>query len=456
MFSQHGDPNGNRRPFVARGLMLASLALLVVAAVQPVRAQTFNSGSTGADGAFAPTADATVQVPDSGVFNYTTVTILASGNVSIIGTITVDGRGGNESGGGGQGGPGGFDGGSGGTFYAINGGAGDGPGAGGGGVGSGRVGGGAGFAVEGTVGSSDGQAGSGVGGARYSAKTLLPLIGGSGGGGGASGNENGGAGGGGAILIASSSTITGTGSINARGGGGVNRCGGGGAGAPGAGGAVRLIANTISGSFVARVGAGGQPGCNSGRFSGGSSPGYVRIETFDNSGFTGSASPNQISYALPFPVTLPNAPSLRITSVGGVQAPSQPVGSLRGAPDVVIPATLANPVTIALAASNIPVGTVVQVTLIPESGARQTANSTALAGSEATSTASANIAVPSGLSVISAAVTIELAPQGASMQPPVFMEGERVKRIEVAATFGQASTITYVTQSGRRITKIAD
>src|SRR2546422_11215635 len=42
-----------------------------------VGAQTFSSGSTGADGAFAPTANTTVTLPPSGVFNYTTVTIPA-------------------------------------------------------------------------------------------------------------------------------------------------------------------------------------------------------------------------------------------------------------------------------------------------------------------------------------------------------------------------------------------
>jgi hypothetical protein len=73
-------------------------------------AQTFTSGSTGADGAFSPTANTTVTLPASGVFNYTTVnipagvtvkftknatntpvTILATGNVTIVGTIDIRG-----------------------------------------------------------------------------------------------------------------------------------------------------------------------------------------------------------------------------------------------------------------------------------------------------------------------------------------------------------------------------
>jgi len=38
-------------------------------------AQTFLSGSTGADGPFQPTANTTLPVPTSGIFHFTTVTI---------------------------------------------------------------------------------------------------------------------------------------------------------------------------------------------------------------------------------------------------------------------------------------------------------------------------------------------------------------------------------------------
>src|SRR5689334_17751554 len=74
---------------------------------------SFSSGSTGADGAFAPTASVALQVPPSGTFNFTTinipaavtvtffrnatntpVTMLASGDVTILGTISLDGTGG--------------------------------------------------------------------------------------------------------------------------------------------------------------------------------------------------------------------------------------------------------------------------------------------------------------------------------------------------------------------------
>ena len=140
-------------------------------------AQTFSSGSTGADGAFNPTANVTVPLPPSGVFNYTTVnipagvtvrylrntgntpvTILASGDVTIAGTIDVGGA--NGLGGsasatligptGGVGGPGGFNGGNGSNgILAFPGGMGLGPGGGGGGLGSPGAGAGAGFGAAG-------------------------------------------------------------------------------------------------------------------------------------------------------------------------------------------------------------------------------------------------------------------------------------------------------------------
>jgi len=118
-------------------------------------AQTFSSGSTGADGAFNPTTNTTLALPPNGVFNFTTinipagvtvtftrnttntpVTMLASGNVVIAGTINLDGApGGNAStatsiaSNWGLGGPGGFDGGDGADGIAsTTGGAGLGPG----------------------------------------------------------------------------------------------------------------------------------------------------------------------------------------------------------------------------------------------------------------------------------------------------------------------------------------
>ncbi len=87
----------------------AGVALAVLWA-STAAAQTFSSGSTGLDGPFAPTANTTLALPPTGVFNFTTVTIpagvtvavtpngantpvtiLATGDVTIAGTLSVSG-----------------------------------------------------------------------------------------------------------------------------------------------------------------------------------------------------------------------------------------------------------------------------------------------------------------------------------------------------------------------------
>jgi hypothetical protein len=434
-------------------LMLICLGVLLFSAA-PVHGQSFVSGSTGADGPFAPTSSQAVQVPPAGVFNFTTiniptgvnitfirnasnspVTMLATGNVTIAGVIGISGANGSIRSGG-SGGPGGHKGGVGaisteGFTIAISG---DGPGGGSGGVGNGG-GGGGGYALA-------GKDGGGQGGPSYGIRTLLPLLGGSGGGGsGAFGavSGGGGGGGGGAILIASSGSITFNGaSIIARGGSGA--CAGFACGGGGAGGAIRLVANTIAGSVALDV-SGGASGSGG---SGGS--GYIRIEAFDSSGLNLNATP-VLSLGLPQSAIPPNAPSLRIASVAGI-APVSTSGSLQGVPDILLPSSQANPVDVAIEAANIPVGSIVDVTVTPDTAARTTVQSTPLAGAQSASTATASVNIPSaGMSVITAKVSITLV----SSARPLFIEGERVNRIDIGVAWGGASEVTWITQSGRRI-----
>lgn len=479
MFANHGDALQQHRFISKRWFATVAVVLSLFCAAATLQAQnTFSSGSTGADGPFAPATTQSIAVPNSGVFNFTTVNIpsgvtitftrnssnkpliiLASGDVVIAGTIIIDGKPGNSNGSGGFGGPGGFNGGSGGYGFdqSFAGVPGDGPGAGGGGISSATTnlpggGGGAGYGTAGAAGQTG--AVSGQAGPRFGAVTILPLIGGSGGGGGGSRpNDRGGAGGGGggAILIASSGSITLGGTIFARAGnGGSGNAGGGG----GSGGAVRLIANTITGGGNLNVSGGSGGGPNYSYPGGAGGQGYVRLEAYDYSNFTGSTTPsNIISFAFPHPITPPNSPALRIASVGGVNTPAAPQGSLQGVPDVIVPSSQPNPLTVALEGANLPLGTIVQVTVTPSTGARTTVQSNGLAGSESASTASAGVTLPGGISVVSASAVIDLTIASAK---PLFMEGERVNRIEVAATFGGASELTYVTQSGRRIKRMAD
>jgi hypothetical protein len=444
---------------------------------EPVRGQlnTFISGSTGADGAFSPTTSQTIQVPESGMFNFTTisiptgvtitytrnskntpVTILATGDVTIQGTINVAGGVGLTNGGGGRGGPGGYDGGAAGFgFDTFVGATADGPGGGGGGSSTNGTtlsgGGGGGYASAGANGGVQTGAVAGAAGPKYGSSTLLPLIGGSGGGGGGalSGSHGGaGGGGGGAIVIASSTTITFTGTINGTGGAGVgaNVNLGGGAGGGGSGGAIRLIANTITGAGSLNVG-GGNAGAASNALpaGGGGGAGFVRVEAFNFSSFTPSVPTNSVTFALPNPVTISGGPALRIASVAGVAAPATPLGSLAGVPDIVVPSTTANPVTVAIEAANIPLGTVVQVTLIPLNGTRATTQSGPLVGTQGASTATASLSLALGMSVLTASAVVDVSQQA------MVIDGERVNLVEVAAAYGGPSELTYITQSGRRI-----
>lgn len=450
----------------------------------PGWAQTFTSGSTGADGPFSPTGSVTVNLPPNGVFNFTTVnipsgvtarfarnvantpvTLLASGNVTIAGNIDIGGSpgGGNSSqtlmgNNRGGGGPGGFDGGNGANgIVSTIGGAGLGSGGGAGGEPIGSViqagGGGAGHVAPG-VGGGTGA----VGGSAYGTQTLLPLIGGSGGGGGGArfrgapegggGTGGGGGGGGGAILIASSQTLTLTGSILARGGNATANIGGSpappGGGGGGSGGAVRLVATTLTGTGGIAVNAG--LGANGG---GTGADGRIRIEAFNADGAFLNFNGVQPSNAQPSSVTLPNNPSLRIASVAGIAAPSAPTSSYSN-PDIVLAAGAVNPVTVSFETSNIPLGTALTVKVAGRTGSFTTVTSTPLTGTLQNSTASASVAIPTDQpSIISASASFTLVALGA--QGPVFVEGEEVDRVKVTASVGGPAQVAYITKSGREI-----
>jgi hypothetical protein len=461
------------RLMMLRCLPSAALALMLAGALSPVSAQTptptpFSSGSTGTDGAFAPTQRQTIQVPESGVFNFTTVTIptgviinfkpnsrntpvtiLAQGDVRIAGYFGVSGFNGGRNYGG-LGGPGGFRGGDGGVWLNDPAGkAGDGPGGGGGGPavanGSDANGGGGGGYFS--------QGGSAIpnlapGGPAYGTKVLLPLIGGSGGGGGSAalnGSGGAGGGGGGAILIASSTKIifesgdpnVGIYAIGGNAGCATSSCGGG-----GSGGAIRLVANTITGAPL--IWAYGGTGSNDPRNFGGN--GYIRVEAFDLSQFQiNSRGVDNFSFGRPNPVMLANNPGLRIVSVGGVNAPAQPVGSFYTAqPDLVVSESVTNPVNVVIQATNIPGTPTIQVTRITEAGERATDTCTL-----SNNTCTTRVSLPlSKTSLIIATTTVDGL---LAFGRPIFIDGERVNKVEIAAAFGGQSEVTYITDSGRRL-----
>lgn len=437
--------------------MLFSVAVLIQ--MPSVEAQVFNSGSTGADGPLAPTANMAVTLPPDGILNYTTVTIpagvtvtfirnvantpvtmLATGDVTIAGQIDANGANGEKETTAGAGvvrhdgalgGPGGYSGGHGGLAGAIadpignNGHDGQGPGGG----------------TGGKAGPPPVPAKPGDYGAPSSYVELVPLLGGSGGGGGpgrltvVAGS---GGGGGGAIVISSSTKISVSGSILANGGSVGGLCDTG-AGGGGSGGAIRLVAPEVLGAGSLQ--AIGQRSCvelaKNGR---------IRIESF-SPGFTGSSNPPATFSTSPRSAVPLNLPTLKMTSVGGKPVPANATGSYKSA-DVSLDAGTANPVPVTLTATNTPVGTRFTVKLYPQGNAASSAASAPSTGTLATSTATALVTFPDGeVSRLIAFGSFTIAAQTAALYP--LIDGEPVYEVVVTAALGEPSTLTLVTESGK-------
>lgn len=384
-------------------------------------AQPFDSGSDGSDGALALTTpgvvvfDPVVLGLDSdgdGVYHFTTITIdisaivqlrsevlgtrpviwLAQNDIVIDGTLRLQGEEAFDTPGLARGGAGGFDGGAGlSPTRAAQPGAGPGGGLPGSLLGS--PGGGAGHVLEGG-GTSCSPPDCGDGGEPYGNSFLQPLLGGSGGAGAGGTTVNGvdsgrpGGGGGGAILLASSTRIALNGSIVAYGGGGEDGSGG------GSGGSARLVAPTVEGGGSIDVRGG--PGGVGNETGGNGSAGRVRIESYDPPNFSIDPAEADVRYATPGNV-LPSAeaPFVRIAAIDGVAAPASPSGSYAPA-DVTVDA--AGPITIALEASNIPLGTEIQLRLNSEDEGALEVTSTPLVGTVEASTATATISLPPGFS----------------------------------------------------------
>ncbi len=476
-------------PSAHKRLSVLALPLLLSATVQ-----AFDSGSTGADGAFAPTVNTRLQLPEDGVFNFTTVNIpsgvsvtfgknttntpvvmLASGDVGIAGAISVSGSGAANVGAAGdshigddglpgRGGPGGYDGGVGGLPDGDHlGGSGLGPGGGGYGYlkNNGRGhGGGGGFGSTAPV---DLNNYSGNPGSAYGSSLLLPLIGGSGGGGGMGGNSfagSGGGGGGGALLIASSGTLTVSGGIYANG----NRAGlsGGGncgaAGGGGSGGGIRLVANRIDGngpvtatggakhaSFICSVSGYFMSGNTRYMQSGGT--GRIRFEA-DTLSRTASTNP-PYTFGPPGDLFIAGLPTLRISRVAGEAAPASPTGVA----DISLPADVANPVTVEFETTGIPLGNIVKLTLTPQRGSAVTALSDALDGDTTLATASTQVNLSQGPSTLLASITYTLVAgaDDARLEYYEHIAGEPVRGLRIEAGMQGPPHYVLITAGGREI-----
>jgi hypothetical protein len=136
--------------------------------------------------------------------------------------------------------------------------------------------------------------------------------------------------------------------------------------------------------------------------------------------------------------------------VAGVAVPGSPAGSFLAAPDILLPTGTTSPITVSLSASNIPLGTTIQVTVTPQAGSATSTLSTGLAGTLASSTATASIGVfLNRPSILTATATYPLMADAGT--GPIYADGEEVTHIRVAAVMGGASSVTYLTRSGREI-----
>ena len=198
----------------------------------------------------------------------------------------------------------------------------------------------------------------------YGNPSLIPLIGGSGGGGSANNSNFGGGAGGGAILIACSENLSVSGAIHANGGPNSQHGGG------GSGGGIRLVANTLAGSglieALSRPATGTYPG-TANQVGG---LGRIRIERVTNT-YTPLPIPQPSVVELGSGTTpviwLPtNGPTVRIVSIGGNVAPVDPRAEFGAfGADVVMP-RLTN-TTVVVLTTNVEQASVVSVRVTPRS-----------------------------------------------------------------------------------------
>lgn len=399
---------------VPRSAVLSLFCLLF--AFSPASAD-FSTGSTGADGAFHPTSNDTIDLslagsgPGSGtydpvhwavVFNYTTIDVpanvtvafknhpsgapvvwLATGDVNVSGTVSLNGERGSNTGEAiafARPGPGGFEGGRAQIDAAASRScAGLGPG------GAPRqgpnLGAGGGYGSAGIAGSAA------SGGTTYGDEYVLPLIGGSGGSGGntiyLTTSIGGGGAGGGAILIASPTAIVlnPNSRISANGGaGGMLTPQGYAAGGPGSGGAIRLRAPSVTGSGLIRAHSGSSgPDLVNGLGRIRAEATYLSLADVGVPTLVASTTPNPI-----FPDS--NAPTLRATLIDTTAVPADPLAGIASIDAVVADVGM---VTLQIEATNIDPETVVKVILVPDGDTRTEWSSAPLQGTFASSTATA-------------------------------------------------------------------
>jgi hypothetical protein len=412
---------GTSRSYMRAKLKILTLILTFCFSIDA----QYNSGSTGADGALdltqltCPNNICRVQLPESGVLNYTTINIpsgkelqfksnsrntpvilLAQGDVLIGGGIQLSAPGliTNPVAAGNIPGPGGF--------YGA--GVANSPGFGPGG------------------GNSTQQNGIWRG-----PLSLVPIVGGSGG---ASFGSGRGGGGGGAITIASSTqiVIAVSGAITAWGGIANPSFA---SGSCGSGGAIRLVATSLN--------IAGQLKATS-YFCGPDHNGVIRLES-NTLEYTGSANPLATQAAINPSVASPTAPILSIASIGGFSVPSN-AGTRLDLIDILLPTSLADPVNVTINAQNIPTGTTVQIGFLsgsPSGSSNPCSLSGSLASSSCTATVS-NLNRTGGTYLLATAAFTP--PGGVGRYNP--KGRDHVAKIKLEAQLGAKARFTFLRADG--------
>jgi hypothetical protein len=141
-------------------------------------------------------------------------------------------------------------------------------------------------------------------------------------------------------------------------------------------------------------------------------------------------------------------PGLAIVSVGGFPVPPQPTGSA----DVTLPVGAApNPVTIVIESHGVPVGAVVKVRVLSQSGTGAVyADSPPTTGTLETASTSVALNIPNGTSVIEAETTFTVTGALEKDLAP-YAQGETVERVRLTAEPGQPSKMVLLTASGREV-----
>ena len=245
-----------------------------------------------------------------------------------------------------------------------------------------------------------------------------------------------------------------TGSIRADGGDGGNATGAGqgGAGGAGSGGGIRLVATAIAGNGALSAQGGIGPTQDNGLspvFSPAGNGGNGRIRLEAETLLRTAASTPAHSFSAPQPAFVAGIPTLRISSVAGVEAPASPTGNA----DIVLPESLVNPVALEVETSGVPLGTTVSIAIRPAIGDAAVFVTDALAGTEAAATATAQVNLPDGPSVILATVSYTLTEAVAMQSPYKELSGEDdlIERIVMETAPDGSLRRTAVTHSGREL-----